>query len=88
MTEIMIYKMSQLPNNVAIDEPIPGKTCFNNTIFFEKTYTKSNGCNGEKTRNKPVENKDQKRYFIFFYFELFVNNRSCDLNKQKQRHNG
>ena len=80
--------MSQLPNNIAIDEPVPGKTCFNDPIFFEKPDTKRNGRNGEKTRKKPVENKDQKRYFIFFYFKLFVYNRSCDLNEQKQRYNG
>jgi hypothetical protein len=49
MTKIVIYKMSQLPDDVAIDEPIPGKPCFNDPIFFEKTYAKRNGRNGEKT---------------------------------------
>jgi hypothetical protein len=43
MTKIMIYKMSQLPNNIAIDEPIPGELCFDDPIFFKKAYTKSNG---------------------------------------------
>jgi hypothetical protein len=83
MTKIVIYKMSQLPDNVAIDKPITSKPSFDDPIFFKKAYAKSNGSDRKKTRKKPVENKDQKRYFVLFYFESFVNNSSYDLNKKE-----
>ena len=48
MAEIVIDEMGQLPNNITIDEPIPGKTCFDDPIFFEKSNTKGNCSNRKK----------------------------------------
>src|ERR1051326_2862981 len=86
MTKIVIDEMSQFPNNIPVDKPIPRKACFDDPIFFKKSYAKSNGCNREKTREKPVEYKDQKRNFVFFNFEPFVDNCSYNFDQQQQRH--
>ena len=88
MTKIVIDKMSQFPGNISIDKPIPGKTCFEDPIFFKKSYAKSNGCNGEKARKEAVKYKNEERYFVFFYFESFVYKSSDDFNEQEQGHDG
>jgi hypothetical protein len=88
MTKIMIDKMGQFPNNITVDEPIPGKAGFDDPIFFKNSYAKSDSGNREKPRQEPVENKNQKRYSVFFDFESFVQKRSHDLDKQKKRHDG
>jgi hypothetical protein len=55
MCEKMVDKVRKLPDYIAINKPIPGKMRFKYGIFLKKSDTKSNSCNREEFRNKPVK---------------------------------
>jgi hypothetical protein len=55
MTEIVINEMSQLPNDITIDKPVPRKTRLDEPPFFKETYAEGNGGDRKKTGEKPVE---------------------------------
>ena len=42
MPEIMINKVTQFPNDIAINKPIPGESGFEQGVLFKKTDTKNN----------------------------------------------
>ena len=73
--------MGQFPNDIAIDQPVPGKTRFDHPPLFKKAYAESNGGDGKEPGKKPVEHKNQEGHFVFFYFESFVHNRPYDLDE-------
>ena len=60
MTQVVVYKMCQFPYNIAVNKPIPGKTCLNNAMLFKCTDTKTYYRNRNKSRNKTVEYKMKK----------------------------
>jgi hypothetical protein len=64
MTEVVVKEVSELPNNIAIDEPIPGEAGFEYCVRFEQAYTKHNNCNGNKLANKGVEHIRKKGNLI------------------------
>jgi hypothetical protein len=41
MRQEMVYEMRKLPDNIPIDQPVPGKAGFEYGIFFKHANTKS-----------------------------------------------
>ena len=35
MTEIMIDEMRELPNDITVNEPVPGECCVDDRVLFE-----------------------------------------------------
>ena len=80
MAQIMIYKMSKLPNYIAVDKPVPGKCSGEEGIRLQKPNAKSNCRNGNKPTGKTVKNINKKHHFIIGYFESFIKSRSYNFN--------
>jgi hypothetical protein len=49
MAEIMINEMREFPNNIAKYQPIPGKACFYQSVFFKQTNAKRNCGNRQES---------------------------------------
>lgn len=60
MRQVMVYEMGKLPYDVAIDQPIPCKAGFENSILFKKANTKSHGRYRNEPGNKPIEYINKK----------------------------
>jgi hypothetical protein len=91
MGKVMIYKMSQFPDDIAIDEPIPGEACIYNRELFKESDAKSHCSYGNEAGDKPVEDMNKKDHLVIGYSEFFVNQCPDDFyNEEKgnQRSNG
>lgn len=88
MTKIMIDEMSQFPDDIAIDEPVPGELGGQYGIFFKKADAKGYGGNGNKTGDEAVGHKDEERHAIVFDLKTFIGDSATDLYQQEERYHG
>jgi hypothetical protein len=56
--------------------------------LLKRADTKRNSGNRNKAADKTVEDKDQERHFVIFYFKTFVNGCTYDLDQEKKRKDG
>ena len=88
MTEIMINEVGEFPDDVAIDEPIPGEVSGQNGVFFKKADAKGDGCDGNETGDEPVSYKDKKWHAVVFDPEALVGGGPSDLDQQQEGDHG
>jgi len=84
MTEIVIDKMGQFPDDVPIDEPVPFEGGVEGSVLFQETDTKGYGCNGDEAGDAPVGNKYKKGHPVVFDPESFIYKGAYDLDEEKE----
>ena len=84
MCQIMIYEMSQFPNHVAINEPVPGKGGLYDGYWFKESDTIGYRCDGNEPGNKAVKNVYKKDNLIVGYSEILINQCPDDLKDQEK----
>ena len=68
----MIDKVSQLPNDIAVEKPVPGKGRFQEGMPFKQANAISDGANGKIPGNEAVKDVDQKGHLIVFHLKVPV----------------
>ena len=66
MSQVMVGKMAQFPDNISINEPVPGKMRLERSVSLKKTNTKSDHSNGNKPTHKTVTQIYKEIYFVNF----------------------
>jgi hypothetical protein len=84
MAKIMIDKVCEFPDDVSVDEPVPGEFRFEDGIFFKKADAKGYGCDGDEAGEEAIDDKDEERHAIVFDPESFVGNGPSDLYQQQE----
>ena len=70
MTEIMIDEMCELPNDITVNEPVPGESCVDDRVLFEQPDTEYyRGYRNEFT-DEGIEHIREKRNFVFYRFKF------------------
>lgn len=88
MSEIVIDEMSEFPDDVSIDEPVPGETGGEDGVFFEKADAKGDCCYGDEAGNEPVGYEDEERHAVIFDPEALVGYGASYLYQQEKRDDG
>jgi len=88
MSQVMVGKVAQFPDNISINEPVPGKTCLERGVSLKKTDTISDHCNGNKPAHNTVKQVDQKDHFVHPGLGLFIYEPQDQFKDQKERDDG
>lgn len=83
MPEIVVNKMRKLPDDVAINKPIPRKSSLENGIRLKNCDTERNQADGNKTGDKAIENVSEKRNFVLYKTQPTVKISSDDFDNQQ-----
>jgi hypothetical protein len=70
MTEVMIDKMSKLPNDVTVNEPVPGESSVDDRVLFEQTDTEYDSSDRNEFAHEGIQHVREKRNFVFYRFEF------------------
>ena len=85
MRQIMIYEMRQLPNYVAINEPVPCKGGLDEGNWFKEPDAIGYRCDRNKPGNEAVKNVYKKDNLVVGYPEILINQCTDDLKDQEKR---
>lgn len=72
MGEVMIDEMCKLPDDVSIDEPVPGKGNRKQRVRREQTDTISDNTKRDKLSNDPIEDVNEERNLILRSIEILM----------------
>ena len=64
MAEIVIKKMTEFPNNIPINKPVPGKTGFKDRMLLKKPDTECNRSDRNKSSDDRIQHVRKKRDLI------------------------
>ena len=85
MPQIMINKMRQFPDNISIQEPVPGKVGLQRRKTAQQSDTKPDRCNADEPAQEPVGDKNKKRHPVVLDPKTLVNQGAHDLDPQQKR---
>ena len=88
MSEIVINEMGEFPDDVSIDEPVPGEAGGHDGVFFEKADAKGDCCYGDEAGNEPVGYEDKERHPVIFDPEALIRYCATYLYEQEERDDG
>ena len=88
MTKIVVNKVSEFPDDITIDEPVPGKAGGQYRILFKKADAKRYGCDGNKAGDEPVSHEHEERHAIIFDLKTFISDSAADLQQQEEGDHG
>jgi hypothetical protein len=60
MAEVVIKKMTEFPNDITVNKPVPGKTGFDYRVFFKKTDAEYDGGDGNKLTYNQIQHIREK----------------------------
>jgi hypothetical protein len=64
MSEIMVNEMSQLPNNIAVNKPVPGELNVYNCILLKNANTNHSHSYSNVPPYNGIKNIRKERYLI------------------------
>ena len=70
MTEIMIDEMCELPNDITVNEPVPGESCVDDRVLFEQPDTEYDCGYRNEFTDEGIEHIREKRNFVFYRFKF------------------
>jgi hypothetical protein len=78
MRQEMVDKMSELPNYISVNEPIPGKRGLKDSISRKQAYTYSHHSKSNNSAYKCIQDIGKERNFVMNYLEPFIKCSSYD----------
>lgn len=88
MGEVVIDEVCKFPNDVSIDEPVPGKGDRKQRVRREQTDTISDHAKRNKLSNNPIEHVNKERDFILRSVEILMGKWQQDLYNNNEWNEG
>ena len=72
MAQVMINEVSKLPDNITIDEPVPGEGNRQQRVWWEQSDTIRDDTKWNELPNNAIEHVNEERDFILRPIEILM----------------
>ena len=86
--KVVVDEMPKLPDDIAVDKPVPGQGGLNGRIFFKQADTKNDHAQWNESSDKSIGHINQEINFVDLSLGLLMGQAQDKFKNKQQRDNG